>query len=98
MPARSGDWTRLRNRDSASSERVALELARRAEKVRSSTEASGLSDVWRWRITPRALPSGAVVIGALVLLDQCLHPNRVSLAVAVASHGGGAAAGLDNHI
>src|SRR5688572_23254971 len=98
MPARNGDWTRFRNRASPSSERVALELARRAENVRSSTEASGLSVVCRRRITPRTVPSRTAVIRALVLFDQRLHAHCVSFTVTMAADGRGAAAGLDNHI
>src|SRR5687767_16033787 len=88
MPARSGDCTSPLNRVSMSNSGFCdPALARRAAKVTSSTGHLGFS----------FLLGGAVIL-RLVLFDQLLHADGVGLAMAVAAHGGGAAAGLDNHV
>src|SRR3954468_1604567 len=92
MPARRGDWTRLRNRVSRSlsaSGRVAV--ARRAVKVRSSTGLPSvpLSDAggWNHRARSPATARGSAVVLGLIPLDELVHADGVRLPVAVTPDG-----------
>src|SRR5688500_5092637 len=96
MPARSGDCTSPLNRVSMSNSGFCdPALARRAAKVTSSTGHLGVS---AFAEGDGGLLGGRAVILGLVLLDQLLHAHGVGLAMAVAAHRGGAAAGLDDHV
>src|SRR6185436_50761 len=89
MPARSGDCTSALNLVSRSgvSDRCVPSLARRAANVTSSTRHLDL-----------AAAGGLAIDLRLILLDQLLHSDRISFAMAVARHRRLAASGLDDHI
>ena len=90
MPARNGDCTsdlKRVSRSGASDRDDVPSLARRAEKVTSSTCHLALAGAGLGPIDRR-----------LVLLDQLLHADGVHLAVAVAVDGRGSAARLDKDV
>src|SRR5437867_3854010 len=100
MPARSGDWTSVRNRVSRSvgsaGRAVATAPARRALKVRSSIYSQRLSA--DWALADSGAAARAAVVVALIPLDQGLHADGVALAVAVTDNRVGPAAGFNQHV
>src|SRR6266513_2082910 len=107
IPARSGDWTRPRNRVSRSAGSVragAAVLARRALKVKSSIVRDYV--IGRKSLVlqgPKAVPLGLsafafLVILRLIALDQLLHRAGIALVVAVAANRVRAAARLDQQV